>query len=277
MKRIVARDLVVEFPMYGYGNRSVRNTFLRAATGGTVARDDANHLVVRALDRLNFEINDGDRIGLVGHNGSGKSTLLRVLAGAYEPVSGHIEVHGKVASMLSITLGMEPEATGYENIFLRAAVMGLTRRQTEPLVDQICDFADLGEYIHMPFRTYSSGMALRLGFAVSTAAPADIILMDEWLSVGDADFAAKAQKRLRDQLSRSRVLVLASHSESMVRDNCNRIFHLDHGRLEEVSVPAEPSPPRPVMTSATSGVSAPTSAPIGAPAMRPVAAAGSAP
>jgi len=243
MERIVARDLVVEFPMYGYGNRSVRSTFLRAATGGTVARDGANHMVVRALDRLNFTVNDGDRIGLVGHNGSGKSTLLRVLAGAYEPVSGSIEVRGKVASMLSITLGMEPEATGFENIFLRAAVMGLTRRETEPLVDQICEFADLGEYIHMPFRTYSSGMALRLGFAVSTATPADIILMDEWLSVGDADFAAKAQKRLHEQLSRSRILVLASHSEKMVQDNCNRIFHLDHGRMHEVPAPARSPAP----------------------------------
>lgn len=249
MQRIVARGLVVEFPMYGYGNRSVRSTVLRAATGGTVARDGANHMVVRALDGLDFTINDGDRVGLVGHNGSGKSTLLRVLAGAYEPVGGSIEVRGKVASMLSITLGMEPEATGLENIFLRAAVMGLTRRQTEPLVEQICDFADLGEYIHMPFRTYSSGMALRLGFAVSTATPADIILMDEWLSVGDADFAAKAQKRLHDQLSRSSVLVLASHSEKMVQDNCNRIFHLDHGRMKEVTAPARP--PASTATAAT--------------------------
>jgi lipopolysaccharide transport system ATP-binding protein len=167
----------------------------------------------------------------VGHNGSGKTTLLRVLAGAYEPVSGSIAVSGRVASMLSIILGMDPESTGYENIFLRAAIMGLKPRDVPPLVEEICEFSELGDYVDMPVRTYSTGMSMRLAFAISTSVPADIILMDEWLAVGDKDFRAKAQQRLRRMLDQAKILVLASHDERLIRDNCNRIMRLEHGNL----------------------------------------------
>lgn len=235
MSHIRAENLVVEFPIYGAKSRSLKNTVIRAATGGLVATDAAEHVVVRALDGVSFEINEGDRVGLVGHNGSGKSTLLRVLAGAYEPVSGSISVEGKVASMLGITLGMDHEATGYENIYIRGALMGLTRKRIEPLIPDIVEFSELGDYLEMPIRTYSSGMFMRLAFAISTCVPADIILMDEWLSVGDASFAKKAQERLKQMLQKAKILVLASHSESLVRDSCNRIFRLDHGALEAVN------------------------------------------
>jgi lipopolysaccharide transport system ATP-binding protein len=154
-----------------------------------------------------------------------------VIAGAYEPVGGSIRVSGRVASMLSITLGMDMEATGYENIFLRAAIMGLKPREIPPLIDEICEFSELGDYIDMPVRTYSSGMSLRLAFAISTCVSADIILMDEWLSVGDAAFREKAQGRLHRLLGQAKILVLASHDEQLIRDNCNKIMHLDHGRM----------------------------------------------
>src|SRR6185503_16544798 len=147
--------------------RSVKNTVLNAATGGLIARDARDNMVVRALDDVSFEFHDGARVGLVGHNGSGKTTLLRVLAGAYEPVRGTVQVEGRVASMLNIWLGIDLEATGYENIFMRGVIMGVRPKEIGRLVDEICDFAELGDYIHMPMRTYSSGMAVRLAFAIS--------------------------------------------------------------------------------------------------------------
>ncbi len=232
MHHVIARDLVVEFPIFGARSRSLKNTFIRAATGGQLEKDAGDRIVVRALDKVSFEFRDGDRIGLVGHNGSGKSTLLRVLAGAYEPVSGTISVSGKIASMLSITLGMDAEATGYENILLRGAIMGLKPAETAALVDDICEFSELGDFIDMPLRTYSSGMSMRLAFAVATSMQADIILMDEWLSAGDALFSAKAQERLNAIVDQAKILVLASHSPDVIRANCNRIIRLEHGRVD---------------------------------------------
>jgi lipopolysaccharide transport system ATP-binding protein len=182
---------------------------------------------------VSFEFKEGDRIGLSGHNGSGKSTLLRVLAGVYEPVAGTITVRGQVASMLSITIGMDNEATGFENIYIRGAIMGLTRKQITPLIDEIAEFSELGDYLEMPIRTYSSGMYMRLAFAVSTSIPADIILMDEWLSVGDASFAEKAQERLERMLKQARILVLASHNEELLHRSCNKILRLNHGSIEK--------------------------------------------
>lgn len=234
MSRVSARNVVVEFPIYGTQSRSLKNTFIRSATGGMLARDAADRVVVRALNEVSFDFREGDRVGIVGHNGSGKSTLLRVIAGTYEPVRGTIEVEGKVASMLSIALGMEAEATGYENIFLRSTIMGLRPRQIEALVSDIVEFSELGDYIDMPLRTYSSGMYMRLAFAISTSVPADIIVMDEWLSVGDAAFYDKAQRRLHDLIGKAKILFLASHDENLLERNCNRIMRLDHGALAEV-------------------------------------------
>jgi homopolymeric O-antigen transport system ATP-binding protein len=228
---ILARDLHVEFPIYGGKSRSLKNTVLRAATGGLIAEDAAHRIVVKALDGVSFELCDGDRVGLIGHNGSGKSTLLRVLAGAYEPISGSVEVEGRVASMLNITLGMDFEATGYENVLIRAMIMGFKPSEIEPLVDDIVSFSELGNYIDMPMRTYSSGMAVRLAFAVSTCVTADILLMDEWLAVGDDAFKSKAQERLHSLINKAKIMVLASHDESLIKSNCNKIMRLSHGEL----------------------------------------------
>jgi len=231
MASIVARNVMVEFPIYGTKSRSMKNAFMRAATGGLLTTGADERVVVRALRDISFRFDVGDRVGIIGHNGSGKSTLLRVLAGAYEPTGGEIDVAGKVASMLSITLGMDFEATGYENIYLRATVMGMRPFEIEPLLGEIREFSELGDYLDMPVRTYSSGMAMRLAFAVSTSVSADIILMDEWLNVGDPSFSAKAQARLTDLLDRAKILVFASNDEGMIRKNCNRILRLDHGEM----------------------------------------------
>lgn len=234
MARILVEDVSVEFRIYTTSGRSVKNAVLNAATGGMIARDASNHVIIRALRGISFELKEGDRVGLVGHNGSGKSTLLRVLVGAYEPVRGHVRVDGRVASMLNIWLGMDPEATGYENIFMRGVIMGFRRREIAKLVDEICDFSELGEYIHMPMRTYSTGMAMRLAFAIATCARADILLMDEWLSAGDAAFTEKAQRRLRELVDQAKILVLASHDPALIKGNCNKIMQLAHGELVSV-------------------------------------------
>ena len=239
---IILNDVHVDFPIYGARHRSFKNTVLRAATGGMIAEDAGKHVTVKALDGVSFELREGDRLGIVGHNGSGKSTLLRVLAGAYEPVAGRVDIRGRVASMLDITLGLDYEATGYENIHLRGVIMGFTPRQIGALVDEIAAFSELGDYLDMPMRTYSSGMGLRLAFAVSTCVRADILLMDEWLSVGDEAFKRKAQDRLAKLVNEAKILVLASHEESLIRSNCNKLMRLSHGQVVSFeSIEAEPN------------------------------------
>jgi lipopolysaccharide transport system ATP-binding protein len=233
MSFIRARDVVVEFPVYSNAHRSLKNRVLLATTGGRVAHEAGKRVAVRALDAVSFEMSPGDRVGLTGHNGSGKTTLLRVLAGAYEPVGGELFVRGRVASLLDISMGMDHDATGYENILLRGIMMGLTPREIRARADDIAEFTELGEYLGMPVRTYSSGMQLRLAFAVSTSVAADILIMDEWLSVGDAAFNEKASQRLSRLVEQSAILVLASHSPELINRVCNRVIRLEHGRIAE--------------------------------------------
>jgi len=236
MAHIKAENIVIDFPVYG-SSRSFKNMVLHSATGGSMAKDAKDRTVVRALDDLTFEINEGDHIGLLGPNGSGKSTLLRVLAGGYEPVSGSLDIDGSIGSMLSITLGMDVEATGYENISVLGTMMGFDPKVLKALTPEIANFTELGEFLDMPMRTYSSGMSMRLTFAVATAVKRDIILMDEWLSVGDATFVEKAKARLDETLKDTKILVLASHNKNLLYKTCNRIFHLEHGNLIKVETP----------------------------------------
>jgi lipopolysaccharide transport system ATP-binding protein len=231
MAHITADNIVVDFPIYNASHRSLKTAVLRATTGGRIGRDSGNRVIVRALDHMSFEIREGDRVGLVGQNGSGKTTLLRVLSGIYEPQSGSLEVSGRAATLLDLSLGIDPEATGYENIVFRGILAGLHPRTIRARIDEIADFTELGDYLNMPVRTYSSGMQVRLAFAVATSVEADILLMDEWLSVGDADFSQKAAQRLEGLVDRTPILVLASHNQSLVERICNKVFKLEHGRL----------------------------------------------
>ncbi len=230
---IVADRIIVSFPIFNAAHRSLKRTVLHATTGGRVARESESRVMVCALDQLSFRIGPGDRVGLVGHNGSGKTTLLRVLSGVYEPIFGSISVEGRVASLLDLNLGMDPEATGYENIRLRAILAGLTPKDVEDKLEEIAEFTELDEYLEMPVRTYSSGMLLRLAFAVSTSIDADILLMDEWLSVGDAEFSKKAAERLEGLVDRTPILVMASHDPNLIGKMCNRVFRLEHGKMTE--------------------------------------------
>jgi lipopolysaccharide transport system ATP-binding protein len=233
MSYIKAENLVVEFPLFNNTHRSIKNAVLHATTGGRLAQYAGKTRGIRALDKLNFEFQKGDRIGLMGHNGSGKTTLLRVLAGAYEPTHGALYLNGRIASLLDISLGMDHDATGYENIFLRGIMMGLTPLEIRAKTDEIAAFTELGEYLDMPVRTYSSGMQLRLAFAVSTSVEADIIVMDEWLSVGDAAFMMKASERLQKLVDGASILVIASHDMGLINKICNRALKMEHGRIVE--------------------------------------------
>lgn len=230
MAHILAEQVCVEFPIWSPAHRSLKNMVMRATTGGRLARETSNRVVVQALSDLSFEFSRGDRVGLVGHNGSGKTTLLRVLSGIYEPVRGRLEVSGRVSSLLDLSLGMDHEGTGLENIVLRGVLMGLPPAAIESKVDEIAEFSELGDYLSMPIRTYSSGMLLRLAFSVATSVSPEILLLDEWLSVGDATFREKAERRLLDMIESSAIMVLASHDESLIRRFCSRMLRLEHGR-----------------------------------------------
>jgi len=190
-------------------------------TGGEIGCNISNQVSVTALHDLSLNLKSGDRLGVMGPNGAGKSTLLRVIAGIYAPTSGSIEVKGRIASLIDISLGMELEASGFENIRMRGVMMGLSLKQIKSLEEEIAEFTELGPYLNMPIRSYSTGMHMRLGFAVSTAVPADILLMDEWLSVGDEAFKVKAEKRLEDYVNKSSILVLASHSKETIKKLTN--------------------------------------------------------
>jgi lipopolysaccharide transport system ATP-binding protein len=231
MGRIAAREVCVDFPVFTNSSRSMKNLVLRATTGGRIARDAGQHSYVRSLDHVSFDIAAGERVALVGHNGSGKTTLLRTLCGVYAPTHGRLTVSGRVVSLLDINLGMDPDGTGFENIMMRGIVMGMTPKQINSRIDDIAEFTDLGEYLAMPIRTYSSGMQMRLAFAVSTSVDADVLLMDEWLAVGDAEFQDKAARRLAVMLDRTPILVIATHSTDLVNKTCTRVIRLEHGRI----------------------------------------------
>lgn len=228
---VIAEDVNVQFPIYNAPHRSLKKAVLRAATGGRIGADPGGRICVQALDGISFHLREGDRIGLVGANGSGKTTLLRVIAGAYEPVSGRLRVNGRVASLLDISIGMEPEATGYDNILLRGLMMGLKPREIRAKTEEIADFSGLGDYLEVPLRTYSSGMVMRLAFSVSTTIEPDILVMDEWLSVGDAAFVQRAEERLKQLIDRTPILMLASHSVDLIKKLCTETFTLENGRL----------------------------------------------
>jgi lipopolysaccharide transport system ATP-binding protein len=228
---ITASELTVEFPILENSHRSFKKTVINLTTGGRIGHDAGQHVSVRALDSLSFEFNQGDRIGLVGHNGSGKTTLLRVLSGIYSPTKGDLRVCGRVVSLLDVSMGLDPDATGFENIYLRGIMSGYTPYEIREKTEEIADFSELGEYLDFPVRTYSSGMLLRLAFAISTNVEADILIMDEWLSVGDNDFSAKAAARLESLVDSASILVLASHSQELIAQVCNRQISLEHGKI----------------------------------------------
>jgi len=231
MSFLRARKLSVEFPIYQGGSRSLKKALLASSTQGNLGRDAYDRINVRALDELSFDFENGDRVGLIGANGAGKTTLLKVLAGLYEPTRGRLYAGGRVTSMLDVSVGLNPDATGRENIVLCGMYINIHPRSMRQRIDEIAEFTDLGRYIDMPVRTYSAGMMFRLAFSVATSIPPEILLMDEWMGAGDAQFLGKAQQRLEELVRGSSILVLASHNLDLLDVWCNRGILLQHGRI----------------------------------------------
>jgi lipopolysaccharide transport system ATP-binding protein len=229
----------VNIPIFNAHNRSLKNRLMHIASGGKLSADTSGHVVVRALHGLNFSFREGDRVGLIGHNGAGKSTLLRVLCGVYAPTQGKVLRQGSVSSLIDVSLGIDHEATGRENIYLRGAFLGLSKKEINACLGKIIAFSELGEFIDLPVRTYSSGMHLRLAFSVSTVIQPEILLMDEWLSVGDEGFKQKAEARLTEIVESTKILVIASHSRDLVLKTCNRVLWLEHGMIKMDGEPDE--------------------------------------
>jgi len=229
--RIEFNNACVDFPIYNANSRSLKNRLINVATGGQLNTDAQGRVLVRALEDLTFTLNDGDRVGIVGHNGAGKSTLLRLLSGVYFPSAGSVKIEGEVGSLIDISLGIDHEATGRENIYIRGSLLGMSKNTISTQMEEIIEFSELGDFVDMPVRTYSSGMHLRLAFAVSTIVQPEILLMDEWLSVGDEGFKLKAKLRMNDLVRKTNILIIASHSKEQILQTCNRAIWLEHGKI----------------------------------------------
>lgn len=244
---IAAEKLAIDIPVYDVASRSLRHVLMlrpiasafRGAAriggashvGGAITLGARGIMVVRAIDSMSFEIKRGERVGLIGHNGAGKTTLLRTLAGIYEPTGGRIRTVGRIMPLFNLMEGMMPDATGREFIHIRGILLGLEPNEIDALAAEVVDFCELGDYIDMPVRMYSTGMLVRLAFAIATSATSDILLFDELIGAGDARFVEKAQERLQRFVDRSSIVVVASHNRAVLQQWCNRAFLLEHGKL----------------------------------------------
>ena len=227
MIRCQLKNITVDFPIHTVTSRSIKNSFISTISNGKLTNDQ-KFPVVKGISNVSFNLKPGDRLGVSGPNGSGKTTLLRTIAGIYTPTKGIIDIHGRISSLLDVSFGLDPEATGLENIRMKGVLMGLSLSKIKSLEDEIADFTELGEFINLPVRSYSSGMNMRLGFAVSTAIPSDILLLDEWLSVGDADFSKKAEMRLNKMMKKSEIVIIASHDQKFIKNTCNCFLNLKY-------------------------------------------------
>lgn len=233
------RNASIEFPIYSGGSRPLKKLLFNTTTQGNIARDARDRITVQALKQINLDIEQGDRLALVGGNGAGKSTLLKILAGIYAPSHGQVHINGRISALLTMSVGFNPDATGRENIINRAMHMDVHPREMRTNIDEIVEFSGLGYYIDMPVRTYSTGMMIRLSFAVAISVLPEILLMDEWLAAGDAAFLKKTHKRVESFVSSSSIMVLASHSMPLLRKWCNRAILLDGGRIVAAGTVAE--------------------------------------
>jgi ABC-2 type transport system ATP-binding protein len=227
---ITTKDACVDFPIFDARSRSLKKTVL-GVVGGNIA-SDTRVPVIEALKDVTLNLQTGDRVGLVGHNGAGKSTLLRLLSGIYEPTRGTAEIHGRVAPVFDLGVGMDPEISGYENILIRGLFLGMTRKQMQERVDDIAEFTELGDFLSLPLRTYSTGMRIRLALGVVTSIDPEILLLDEGIGAVDAAFMERARGRLADLVQRAGLLVFASHSEEFLRQLCDTALWLEHGRVK---------------------------------------------
>ncbi|MCE7010152.1 ABC transporter ATP-binding protein [Kibdelosporangium philippinense] len=219
----------VDFPVFDARTRSLKKEVL-GKVGGTIGTG-AKVPIIEALHDITLSVAEGDRVALVGHNGAGKSTLLRLLAGIYEPTRGTARVDGKVAPVFDLGVGMDPEVSGYENIMVRGLFLGMCRKQMHKRANDIAEFTELGDFLHMPMRTYSAGMRVRLALGVVTTINPEILILDEGLGAVDAAFIAKARRRMVELVNRSGLLMFASHSDELLLELCTTAIWMDEGRI----------------------------------------------
>lgn len=239
MAVINLQAVCVEFPIFNSTDRSFKKRLMNVATGGQITADATGVVVVRSLDNLNLRVEHGERVALLGHNGAGKTTLLRVLGGVYVPTYGTAIVEGELGSLIDISLGIDPDASGLENIYLRGRLLGMSANEIKEKTPEIIDHSELGDFIEMPVRTYSSGMQMRLAFSISTTLRPEILLMDEWLSVGDEEFRHKAEARMREVVLATSILVVATHSRELCMQICTRAIWLEHGQIKMDGAPKQ--------------------------------------
>jgi ABC-type polysaccharide/polyol phosphate transport system ATPase subunit len=222
-------DVTLLFRVRCQGRISLKEYLLQ----GKFRRSKRTTMEVRALEDINLCIAEGDRVGVIGANGAGKSTLLKLLAGIYPPTSGRRTVHGQISSLFDISLGFEHDATGWENIAYRSYLQGETPRTLRPKMQAIAEFSELGDFLNMPVRYYSTGMMVRLAFSIATAIEPEILIIDEVLSAGDLAFQGKARERMLNLMSSARAVVVVSHDMGSLARLCDRVVWLDHGRIRQ--------------------------------------------
>jgi ABC-type polysaccharide/polyol phosphate transport system ATPase subunit len=246
MARMLLDNVGVAYPIYNAASKSLRRQLVSISTGGRVS-SEGHVATVQALDGINLDLKDGDRIGLVGHNGSGKTTLLRTMAGIFRPTRGRLRVEGRVSTVFGLGAGMDSELTGYENITRMAMLLGARREEAEAAIPGIEEFSELGQFLAMPVRTYSAGMTTRLLFGVATAVHPEILLVDEVLGAGDEGFQEKARQRMSEFVAKASIFVLASHAPDLMKQFCTRMIRLEHGKIVS-DEPIVPDPPKDAAT-----------------------------
>ena len=232
MASITLKNVSLRYPIYNDVSRSLKQSILKPIIGGKIM-DNKGSFYVNALENINLELKHGDRLGISGPNGSGKTSLLRILSNILPPSEGSLKKSGELISFIDLHYGLNFEASGIENIKIRCVLLGLNFSEIDEIVKKVIEFSELGKYIYLPVKTYSSGMLMRLSFSILICIRADIIIMDEWLSVGDANFFEKANNKLKEMIDEASILVIASHSPEFINNLCNKKIVLSDGKINE--------------------------------------------
>ena len=235
MSLIKLEDVGLKFHVRRAGRVSLKDYLLH----GMFRRSKRNSFEVQALEHVNLTVDEGARLGIVGHNGAGKSTLLKLLAGVYPPTTGRRVVNGRISSLFDIALGFEPDANGWENIAYRGYLQGETPRSIRAKIEPIAEFSELGDFLNMPVRYYSSGMKVRLAFSIATSIEPEILIVDEVLSAGDMAFQNKARERIKTLMSAARAVIIVSHDMKALELLCESIIWLDHGKIQAIGPPED--------------------------------------
>ena len=225
-KALVVQDVSILFNLSKENVDNLKELLIKKIKGEKIRFNE-----FWALKNINFELNKGDRLGILGLNGAGKSTLLKIIAGVYKPTTGKVTRHGHIAPMIELGAGFDPNYTGRENIFLYGSVLGFSREFLESKYEEILEFSELGDFIDVPIKNYSSGMRARLGFSIATVVETEILILDEVLSVGDAKFRKKCEKKMKGMFDHGVTVLFVSHSLEQVKRLCNKAILLEHGEL----------------------------------------------